>query len=79
MDLAVIVSFYANITKIGIRSYHCRFTQSKADKESHVAVLKKYFNLVLQMPNTIITGEIVRIKITLSKRPLSAFPFTERQ
>ena len=33
-----IISFYANITKIGTRSYHCRFTQSKPDKESHVAV-----------------------------------------
>ena len=33
-----IVSFYANITKIGTRSYHCRFTQSKPDKESHDAV-----------------------------------------
>ena len=34
------VSFYANITKIGTRSYHCRFTQSKPDKESHVVVQK---------------------------------------
>ena len=33
-----IVSFYANITKIGARSYHCRFNQSKADQEGHVAV-----------------------------------------
>ena len=33
-----IISFYANITKIGILSYHCRFTQSKPDKEYHVAV-----------------------------------------
>ena len=33
-----IVSFYANITKIGARSYHYRFTQSKPDKESHVTV-----------------------------------------
>ena len=24
------------ITKIGTHSYHCRFTQSKPDKESHV-------------------------------------------
>ena len=33
-----IISFYVNITKIGILSYHCRFTQSKPDKEYHVAV-----------------------------------------
>ena len=33
-----IVSFYTNITKIGTRSYHCRFTQSKPDKEGHVFV-----------------------------------------
>ena len=33
-----IISFYANITKIGIRSYHCRFTQSKPDKECHFTV-----------------------------------------
>ena len=33
-----IISVYANITKIGILSYHCRFTQSKPDKEYHVAV-----------------------------------------
>ena len=33
-----VVSFYANITKIVTRSYHCRFTQSKPDKESLVAV-----------------------------------------
>ena len=32
------VSFYANVTKIGTRSYHCRFTQLEPDKESHVAV-----------------------------------------
>ena len=32
-----IVSFYANTTKIRTRSYHCRFTQSKRDNESHVA------------------------------------------
>ena len=32
------VSFYANITKIGAHTYHYRFTQSKPDKESHVAV-----------------------------------------
>ena len=33
-----IVSFYANITKIGTHSYHYRFTQSKANKEGHDAV-----------------------------------------
>ena len=33
-----IISFYANITKIGKRSYHCRFTQSKPHKECHVTV-----------------------------------------
>ena len=32
-----IVSFYANITITGTRSYHCGFTQSKPDKEGHVA------------------------------------------
>ena len=36
MTTVYIVSFYANITKIRTRSYHCRFTQSKPDKESHV-------------------------------------------
>ena len=43
MTTVYIVSFDANITKIGTRSYDCRFTQSKPDKESHVAVLKKCF------------------------------------
>ena len=38
MTTANIVSFYANITKIETRSYHCRFTQSKPYKDSHVAV-----------------------------------------
>ena len=38
MTTAYVVSFYANITKIGTRSYHCRFTQSRPDKESQVAV-----------------------------------------
>ena len=36
MTKVYIVSFYANITKIGKGSYHCRFTQSKPDKERHV-------------------------------------------
>ena len=40
MTTVYIVSFYPNITKIGTRSCHCRFTQSKLDKESHVAVQK---------------------------------------
>ena len=38
MTTVYIVSFYANITTFGTRSYHCRFTQSKPDKENHVAV-----------------------------------------
>ena len=33
-----ITSFYANITEIGIRSYHCRFTESKPDKECNFTV-----------------------------------------
>ena len=37
-DNSYIASFYAMITKIGTYSYHCRFTQSKPDKESYVAV-----------------------------------------
>ena len=40
MTTVYIVSFCANVTNIGTRSYHCRFTQSKHNKESHVAVLK---------------------------------------
>ena len=31
-------SFYVNVTKIGTLSYHCRFTQSKPDKESQAVV-----------------------------------------
>ena len=38
MTTVYILLFYPNITKIGTRSYHCRFTQSRPDKESHVAV-----------------------------------------
>ena len=38
MKTVYIVLFYANITKIKTRSYHCRYTQSKPDKESHVTV-----------------------------------------
>ena len=37
MTIGYIVSFYADITKIGTRSYHYGFTQSTPDKESHVA------------------------------------------
>ena len=46
MTTVYIVSFYAGITKIGTRSYHCRFTQSKPDKESHVAVQKNVLIIV---------------------------------
>ena len=38
MTTVYIVLFYANITKIETHSYHCRFTQSKPGKESHLAV-----------------------------------------
>ena len=38
MTTVYIVSFCADIAKIGTTSYHCRFTQSKRDKQSHVAV-----------------------------------------
>ena len=38
MTTGCIASFYSNITKIEKRSYHCKFTQSRPDKESHVAV-----------------------------------------
>ena len=40
MTTVYIVSFYADIIKIETRSYHCRFTQSKPDRESHVAAYK---------------------------------------
>ena len=39
MTTVYIVLFY-HITKIGTRSYHCRFTQSRPNKEGHVAVKK---------------------------------------
>ena len=41
MTTVYIVSFYTNITKIGTRarSFHSRFTQSNADKESYVALI----------------------------------------
>ena len=38
MTTIYIVSFYSNITEIGTRSCHCRFTESKRDKEGNVAV-----------------------------------------
>ena len=38
MTTVYIASFYANTTKIETCTYHCRFTQSKPDKRSHVAV-----------------------------------------
>ena len=40
MITVYIVLFYTSIAKIETNSYHCRFTQSKPDKESHVAVQK---------------------------------------
>ena len=43
-----IISFYANITKIRIRSYHCRFTESKPTK-TVILLYKNCFNKVLQM------------------------------
>ena len=42
MTTVYIVSFYANITKIGTHSYHCRLTQSRPDKESNVAIYKMF-------------------------------------
>ena len=44
-----IVSFYANIAKFGTCFYHCRYIQSKSDKESHVDAEKSCFDPVLQM------------------------------
>ena len=69
MTTVYIVSFYANITKNGTRSYHCRFTESNPDKKSNFAILK-IFQLIVaigylsRVLNTIITDEIVMIKIT---------------
>ena len=40
MTTVYIVSFHANITKIETRSFHCRLTQSRPDKERHVVVTK---------------------------------------
>ena len=39
-----IISFYTNITKIEIRSYHCRFTQSKSDKNVILLYKKLFIN-----------------------------------
>ena len=70
MTTVYIVSFYPNITKIRTRSYHCRFTQSQPDKECHVVVLKKLFQLgapnryLSRVLNTIITDKIVMTYIT---------------
>ena len=40
MTTVYIVSFYANFTEIGTRSYQCSITQSNPHKESHVVVQK---------------------------------------
>ena len=75
-----IVSFYANITKIGTRSCNCRFTQKKVmsqyKKLFKVGVANGYLSRVL---NTITTDKIIMIKIAQSKRPFSTFSFTEGQ
>ena len=42
MTTVYIVLFYNNIINIVTRSYHYRFTQSKPDKEGHVAVYKVF-------------------------------------
>ena len=63
------VSCYTNIPAIGMRFYHCRFTQSKPDNESHVAVqiffilgvANAYLPRVLHI---VITDKIVIMKIT---------------
>ena len=38
MTTVYVVSFYANSTITGKPSNHWRFTQSKPDKEGHVAI-----------------------------------------
>ena len=71
MTAVCIVSFYANITKfkIGTRSYHFRFTQSNPTKKV-MLLCKKLFQLgvangyLSRVLNTIITDNIVMIKIT---------------
>ena len=47
MTTVYIVSIYANITEIGTHSYHCKFTQSKVNKEAHVDV-QKSVSIMLQ-------------------------------
>ena len=42
MTTVYIVSFYANISEIGTRSYHCGFTQSKPEKKV-MLLYKKLF------------------------------------
>ena len=80
MTTGYIVSFYANINKIGTRSYHCRFTQSRPNNQSRVAAEKiVLIGYLSRMLNTVITDTIVIIKITSLKRPFSTFSFTERQ
>ena len=39
-----IVSLLANIIKTGTHSYHCRFAESKPDKEYHAVCKKSCFN-----------------------------------
>ena len=78
MTTVYIVSFYANITKIGTRCYYCRFTQFYFYFNFQIYLTKKVmllykscFNWVLQTDvfpsgvlNTIITDKIVMVKIT---------------
>ena len=80
-----IVSFYANITKIGTRShalqiYSIETRQGRSCSCTKnfvkVGVAKGYLSRVL---NTIITDKIIMIKITQPKRLFSTFSFTERQ
>ena len=85
MTTVYIVLFYVNIIKNWTRSYHCRFTQSKPDRESHVAALK---NVVIRCCKWLSFQSAEynhhwwdnqMIKITQPKRPFSTFSFTERQ
>ena len=61
MIAVYIVSFYANVTKIETRSYHFRFSQSKPDKESYVAVLKS----VLIIARTLREDQPLRLLLNL--------------
>ena len=61
MTTIYIVSFYANITKIGI---HCRFSQSKPDKKimllyEKIVLIRCCKRISSRVLNTIITDEIV--------------------